>query len=111
MRSVAHRGRGRNRRTEILLYVVVALAFFLVSAIVTHWAETGARHLTADRGGQVMLIPAAFLGVSAVFFVVKFVIYQTVIFTKAPDEDADVQFSRRGRVSRQRAEAAERAVL
>ena len=68
--------------------MAVALATFLVSAVVTHWAEAGARHLTANRGWQVALITAAFLAVSAVFFVVKFVTYETVVFTKvtAPRE-------------------------
>jgi putative flippase GtrA len=82
--------RGRDRRTEIMLYMVVALATFVVSAVVTHWAEGGARHLTADRGGQVALITAAFLAVSAVFFVVKFVIYETVVFTKTAEQKADI---------------------
>jgi putative flippase GtrA len=76
--------RGRNRRTELLLYMAVAVASFLVSAVVTHWAEAGARHLTAARGGQVALITAAYLAVSALFFVVKFVIYETVVFRHAP---------------------------
>jgi putative flippase GtrA len=76
-----HDRRGRNRRQEILLYMVVAVASFLVSAVATRWAEIGARHLTAVRGWQVVLIAAAYLGVSGVFFVVKFVIYETVVFT------------------------------
>lgn len=73
--------RGRNRHQEILLYMSVAIVSFLVSAVVTHWAEIGARHLTAVRGWQVALITATYLGVSGVFFAVKFVIYETVIFT------------------------------
>jgi putative flippase GtrA len=77
--------RGRNRRHEILLYTVVAVASFLASAVATHWAEIAARHLTAVRGWQVVLIAAAYLGVSGVFFAVKFVIYETVVFT-ASDE-------------------------
>ncbi|MGA3215517.1 MAG: GtrA family protein [Acidimicrobiales bacterium] len=77
--------RGRDRRTEILLYMVVALATFVVSALVTHWAESFARQLTADRGWQVALTTAAFFVVSGVFFVLKFVIYETVVFTKVPD--------------------------
>jgi putative flippase GtrA len=82
--------RGRSRRAEISLYMAVAIASFLVSALVTHWAETGARHLTAVRGWQVALITAAYLGVSAVFFVVKFVIYETVVFRHASPEPAAV---------------------
>jgi putative flippase GtrA len=73
--------RGRNRRQEILLYMAVAVVSFVVSAIVTHWAEIGARHLTAARSWQVVLITAAYLGVSGVFFAVKFVLYETVVFT------------------------------
>jgi putative flippase GtrA len=81
--------RGRNRRTEILLYMAVAIVSFLVSAVGTHYAEVGARHLTAVRGWQVVLITAAYLGVSAVFFAVKFVIYETLVFTKQPDEHSE----------------------
>ena len=77
--------RGRDRRTEVLLYMVVALATFVVSALVTHWAESAARHLTVDPGWQVALTTAAFLAVSGVFFVLKFVIYETVVFTRVPE--------------------------
>ena len=77
--------RGRDRRTEVALYMVVAMATFVVSAVVTHWAEAVARHLTADRGWQVALTTAAYLVVSGVFFVLKFVIYETVVFTRAPE--------------------------
>lgn len=80
--------RGRNRRQEILLYMVVAVASFLVSAVATHWAEIVARHLTAVRGWQVVLIGAAYLGVSGVFFAVKFVIYETVVFTASSEESS-----------------------
>ena len=77
--------RGRDRRTEVTLYMVVALATFVVSAVVTHWAEEVARRLTADPGWQVALTTAAYLVVSGVFFVLKFVIYETVVFTRAPE--------------------------
>ncbi len=83
--------RGRDRRSEIFLYMVVSFATFLVSAVVTHWAEAWARQLTADRGGQVALTTAAFLAVSAVFFAIKFVIYETVVFRKHPDDVAPVK--------------------
>jgi putative flippase GtrA len=80
--------RGRSRRAELLLYMAVAIVSFLVSAVVTHWAEVGARHLTMVRGWQVVLITAAYLGVSGVFFAVKFVIYEIVVFTKESDNTA-----------------------
>jgi putative flippase GtrA len=83
--------RGRDRRTELSMYMSVALASFLVSAVVTHWAETGARHLTADRGSLVALTTASFLVVSGVFFVLKFMIYETLVFTRALDAGLDVE--------------------
>jgi len=79
--------RGRSRRSEVLLYMAVAFSSFLVSALVTHWAEGIARHLTVNGGWRVVLVTAAYLGVSAVFFVVKFVIYEKLVFTKVPDSD------------------------
>jgi putative flippase GtrA len=85
--------RGRNRRQEILLYLVVAIISFVVSAVVTHWAEAAARHVTADRGWQVVLITAAYLGVSGLFFVVKFVIYETVVFRASEDTTPDQLFT------------------
>lgn len=72
--------RGRERRTEIGLYALVALTTFLASAVATHWAQSGARQLTSDRGWTVLLTALAFLGVSGVFFVVKFVLYERVVF-------------------------------
>lgn len=76
--------RGRNRRTEIALYMAVSLASFLTSWVITHYAELGARHLTQSGGGRVALVTLAYLGVSAVFFVVKYVIYDTLVFKKHP---------------------------
>ncbi len=73
--------RGRDRRTEIVLYMAVALSSFVASAVATHWAETGARSVTPDHGWQVLLVAGAYLGVSGVFFVLKFVLYELVVFT------------------------------
>ena len=88
--------RGRNRRTEILLYMAVAVVSFGVSALVTHWAEIGARHLTTVRDWQVVLITAAYLGVSGVFFAVKFVIYETVVFRAVPEGRSGLDLSPQG---------------
>jgi putative flippase GtrA len=73
--------RGRDRRTEIILYTVVALATFLASAVATHWAEAAARQVTDDGAWTVVLTAIAFLAVSGLFFVVKFVLYERVVFT------------------------------
>jgi len=72
--------RGRDRRTEVGLYTAVALSSFLASALATHWAEQGASHLTGDRGWTVLLTGLVYLGVSGVFFVVKFVLYERWVF-------------------------------
>jgi putative flippase GtrA len=76
-------GRARDRRTEIALYMAVALSSFAASAVATHWAEVGARGVTTSHGWNVVMTGAAYLGVSAVFFLVKFVLYERVVFTPA----------------------------
>lgn len=80
--------RGRSRRNEILLYALVSIASFLVSAVVTAYVEGWARHLTASAGWRVVLVAGAYLAVSGVFFVGKFVAYELVVFTKGPGEQA-----------------------
>ena len=72
--------RGRDRRTEIALYAAVALSSFVASAVATHWADQGAASLTGDRGLTVLLTGLAYLGVSGVFFVAKFVLYERLVF-------------------------------
>jgi putative flippase GtrA len=84
--------RGRNRRTEISLYACVSLAFFLVAFATTHYAELGARHLTTNGGWQVILVSGVYLATSAVFFVLKFLIYETVVFKKHADETVTALF-------------------
>jgi putative flippase GtrA len=78
--------RGRNRRTEIILYAAVALASYGASVLVTRAAEKWARHIASDRGSRVLLVGAAYLAVSGVFFVVKFVLYHFTVFTAEPGD-------------------------
>ena len=75
--------RGRSFRAELFLYFAISLASFAVSAITTGWAEDRARALTFSEGWQVVLVALAFLAVSAVFFIGKFVAYEVIVFTKA----------------------------
>jgi putative flippase GtrA len=82
--------RGRTRRSEVTLYMAVAFSSFIVSALVTHVVREGARHLTVDRGGQVAVTTAAYLGVSLVFFIIKFLIYETWVFQKHAAQPAAV---------------------
>lgn len=72
--------RGHERTTEVVLYMAVALSSFAASAVATHWAQQGARSLTGDHGWTVLLTGLAFLGVSGVFFVLKFVLYEWLVF-------------------------------
>ena len=72
--------RGHERTTEVGLYMAVALSSFAASAVATHWAQQGARSLTGDHGWTVLLTGLAFLGVSAVFFVLKFALYEWLVF-------------------------------
>jgi putative flippase GtrA len=81
--------RGRSPRQEIFLYAVVSIASFLVSILVTSAAEHWARHLTTGHNLRVLLVAAAYLAVSGVFFAGKFVAYELLVFTKGPGEPAD----------------------
>lgn len=72
--------RGRDRRVEAALYAAVAVTSFLTAALTTHWVEAGARSLVAGGAARTALLAAAYLGVSGVFFVVKFAVYERVVF-------------------------------
>jgi putative flippase GtrA len=87
---------GRSRRTEVWLYCIVISISFVASALVTHWAESVAKHLSSDHGWQTVMVGAAFLAVSGLFFIVKFVLYELVVFrpaeaVPAPFEVASVE--------------------
>lgn len=77
-------GGGRSRRDEILLYALVSLLSFGMSAVVTGYVEHWAKHLTPAHDVQVVLVALAYLAVAGVFFVGKFVAYELVVFTKGP---------------------------
>jgi hypothetical protein len=76
----------------------VALSSYLASVLVTWRVETWARQLTADRSDQVLLVWAAYLGVSAVSFVIKFVLYHFAVFT--PGSEAPTGRGGRARAPR-----------
>jgi putative flippase GtrA len=72
--------RGRDRRSEMLRYMAVALAGFAAAALGTEWAEDWARHLTTSQGWRVLLVAGAYLAVSGVFFLAKFVCFELLVF-------------------------------
>ena len=75
--------RGRSRRAEIALYLLVVAVTFAASALVTHWVAALTDSLSPSRAWQTVLVAGSYLAVSGVFFVLKFVLYETVVF--APD--------------------------
>jgi putative flippase GtrA len=75
--------RGRSCRAEITLYLGVIACSFAASALVTHWVEGVAVHMSPDRAWQTVLVAAAFLAVSGLFFVIKFALYEFVVFSPA----------------------------
>lgn len=81
--------RGRNQRQEILLYFAVSAAAFVVSVFATDVTENWARTLTSSHNVRALLVDAAYLAVSGVFFVGKFVAYEFLVFTKGPGQRAD----------------------
>lgn len=84
--------RGRDRRSEFLRYVTIALAGFVAAAFGTEWAEDWARHVTGSQGWRVVLVATAYLAVSGVFFLAKFVCFELLVFTpdraRRPDHHA-----------------------
>jgi putative flippase GtrA len=75
---------GRSRRSEVTLYAAVSIASFGVSVVVTDIVERWARTVTQSSGLRVVVVAAAYLGVSGIFFVGKFVAYELIVFTKGP---------------------------
>jgi putative flippase GtrA len=73
--------RGRRQRDEVALYAGVAVASYAVSVVVTRAAQGWARHAVSTHGERVLLVGGAYLAVSGVFFVVKFVLYHFAVFT------------------------------
>lgn len=76
--------RTENRRREMTRYGIVALATFVASVAATKWTEGLANRFTVSHFWRVALVAAAFLAVSGVFFVLKFLLFQRLVFTGAP---------------------------
>jgi putative flippase GtrA len=83
--------RGRSRRAEIILYAVVAMSSFAAAALTTHWAEAGAVRLFPQRSWQTAVLAGAYLAVSGVFFLIKFALYERVVFAPATVEPHPVE--------------------
>jgi putative flippase GtrA len=86
--------RGRSRRAEVILYASVAISTFAAAAIGTHFAEAGAVRLFPQRGWQTAVLAATYLAVSGVFFLIKFALYERVVFVPGTAEPQRVQPTR-----------------
>jgi putative flippase GtrA len=66
---------------EIFAYTVISVLVWAASTWATGHTQNWARaHLSAGSGLRVIITTAAYVGVQAVFFVVKFVIYDKWVF-------------------------------
>jgi putative flippase GtrA len=86
--------RGRSRSAEVILYMTVALASFVSAAVATHWTEALAKQLTTSDASRILLAGTAYLAVSALFFVAKFILYEKVVFVpgrRSSAEDAGAE--------------------
>jgi putative flippase GtrA len=86
--------RGRSRRTEVLLYAAVALGSFAAAALTTHFVEAGVVRLFPQRSWQTAVLAGAYLAVSGVFFLVKFALYERVVFVPETAEPRAAQTTR-----------------
>jgi putative flippase GtrA len=93
--------RGLDRRSELVRYLGVALAGFVAAAVGTYWAKDGARDLTSSQGWRVVLVAAAYLAVSAVFFFAKFICFELLVFTPGRADRPDHQAASTARVKPQ----------
>jgi putative flippase GtrA len=82
-RSWAWERRGRlNVSREVILYAVVSIVSLVSAAVVTGWVSRIAAHVTGSHAGRTTLVAAAYLATYAFLFILKFVIFQRVVFVE-----------------------------
>jgi putative flippase GtrA len=74
------RGRADVRR-ELVPYVLIVVVTALVAIAVTTAADAWVRVAVADRGWQVVLVGTAYLTTYGFMFVLKFVLFDRLVFT------------------------------
>ena len=66
---------------EIVAYIVISLVVWAASSWATGWTQGWVNHhITPGNGLRVILVTGAYVLVQAIFFVVKFVIYDKWVF-------------------------------
>jgi putative flippase GtrA len=82
-RSWAWERRGRpNLGREVVLYAVVSIVSLVSAAVVTGWVSRVAPHFTASHAARTALVAAAYLATYGLLFILKFVIFQRVVFVE-----------------------------
>jgi putative flippase GtrA len=80
-RSWAWQRRGKvHVGREVVLYAVVSLVSLAASSAATGWAAREAQVVTGDHLLRVLLVAAAYVATYGVLFVLKYVIYELVVF-------------------------------
>jgi putative flippase GtrA len=82
-RSWAWERRGRvHVGREVILYAAVSIVSLVAAALVTGWVSRFAPHLTASQAARTALVAASYLVTYGLLFVLKFVIFQRVVFVE-----------------------------
>ena len=82
------RGRPDHRR-EVLPYAVIVIVTAITAILVTTAADRWVRDHVATHGWQVALVGAAFLGTYGAMFVLKFLLFDRLIFVDRPGRTPD----------------------
>jgi hypothetical protein len=64
------------------LYAAVSIVSLISAAVVTGWASRVAPHLTGSHAARTAFVAAAYLMTYGVLFILKFVIFQRVVFVE-----------------------------
>jgi putative flippase GtrA len=65
---------------EVLAYTVISLLVLVASAAVTGWTNDQIQSIPAGHGIRVILVTASYVFVQAVFFALKFLVYEHWVF-------------------------------
>ncbi|HSS08465.1 MAG TPA: GtrA family protein [Acidimicrobiales bacterium] len=88
-RSWAWERKGRPRiGREVILYAVVSLVSLISAAAATGWVSRIAPHFTASHATRTALVATAYLATYGVLFIIKFVIFQRVVFVEPRSDHA-----------------------
>jgi putative flippase GtrA len=71
-----------NVSREVILYAVVSIVSLVSAAVVTGWVSHMAAQLTGSHAARTALVASAYLATYSLLFVLKFVIFQRVVFVE-----------------------------